>query len=146
MGKRPCFFDFCTSRRWVVSFTPWPLYRQGKSPRYPLNRRFGGLQIRSERQLRSENSYTNWDSNSDLLVVQPVASSCTNINKYEKYGGNNLKKESVPVREIIEIGLSSTSLWNYVKVKKHISFQANLECKKRFCCQVPFREKFTNAD
>jgi len=32
--------------RWVVSFTHWPLYRQGKSPWYPLHRRLGGPQIR----------------------------------------------------------------------------------------------------
>jgi hypothetical protein len=31
----------------VVSFTPWPLYPQGKSPWYPLNRRLGGPQSRS---------------------------------------------------------------------------------------------------
>jgi hypothetical protein len=28
----------------VVSFTSWPLYLQGKSPWYPLDRRSGGLQ------------------------------------------------------------------------------------------------------
>jgi hypothetical protein len=32
--------------RWVVSFTPWLLYPQGKSPCYPLNRRLGGSQER----------------------------------------------------------------------------------------------------
>jgi hypothetical protein len=26
----------------MVSFTLWPLYSQGKSPWYPLNRRLGG--------------------------------------------------------------------------------------------------------
>jgi hypothetical protein len=31
----------------VVSFTPWPLYPQGKSPWYPLDRRQGGPQSRS---------------------------------------------------------------------------------------------------
>jgi hypothetical protein len=35
--------------RWVVSFSPRPLYCQGKSPRYPLDRRLGGPQSRSER-------------------------------------------------------------------------------------------------
>jgi hypothetical protein len=33
----------------MVSFTPRPLYPQGKSPWYPLNRRLGGLHSRSER-------------------------------------------------------------------------------------------------
>jgi hypothetical protein len=31
----------------VASFTPQPLYPQGKSPWYPLDRRLGGRQIRS---------------------------------------------------------------------------------------------------
>jgi len=33
----------------VVSFKPWPLYDQGKSPWYALDRRLGGLQSRSGR-------------------------------------------------------------------------------------------------
>jgi hypothetical protein len=33
----------------VVSFTPRPLYPQGMSPRYPLDRRLGALQSRSGR-------------------------------------------------------------------------------------------------
>jgi hypothetical protein len=43
----PHFLDLGTSWRWVVSFTPRPLYPRGKSPRYPLYRRFGGPQNRS---------------------------------------------------------------------------------------------------
>jgi hypothetical protein len=31
----------------VISFTPRPLYPQGKSPQYPLDRKLGGLQSRS---------------------------------------------------------------------------------------------------
>jgi len=33
------FFDLGTRWRWVVNFTPWPLYSQGKRSRYPLDRR-----------------------------------------------------------------------------------------------------------
>jgi hypothetical protein len=33
----------------VVSFTPRPLYSQGNSPWYPLDRRLGGPQSRSGR-------------------------------------------------------------------------------------------------
>jgi hypothetical protein len=40
----PHFLDIGTSWRWVVSFTPRPLYPRGKSPRYPLDRRLGGPQ------------------------------------------------------------------------------------------------------
>jgi hypothetical protein len=32
----------------VVSFTPWLLYPQGKSPPYPLDRRLGGPQSHSD--------------------------------------------------------------------------------------------------
>jgi hypothetical protein len=34
----------------VVSFTPRPLYPQGKRPRYPLDKRLGGPQYRSGRR------------------------------------------------------------------------------------------------
>jgi hypothetical protein len=39
--------------RWVVSFTPWSLYSRGKSARYPLDRRLGGLQNRPGRLEKS---------------------------------------------------------------------------------------------
>jgi hypothetical protein len=35
--------------RWVVSFTPLPLYPRGKIPRYPLDRRLSGPQSQSGR-------------------------------------------------------------------------------------------------
>jgi hypothetical protein len=43
------FFYFYTSWRWVVSFTPQPLYPRGRSPRYPLDK-LGGPQSRSGRR------------------------------------------------------------------------------------------------
>jgi hypothetical protein len=46
----PYFPHFGTSRSWVVSFTPRPLYSRGKSPRYPLDRKLGGPQSRSGRR------------------------------------------------------------------------------------------------
>jgi hypothetical protein len=67
----PHFFDLGTSWRWVVSFTPLPLY-----PRYPLDKKLGGPQSQSGR--RGENSCPHRDSNSDPVVVQPVASRYTN--------------------------------------------------------------------
>jgi hypothetical protein len=47
----PYFLDLGTSWRWVVSFVPRPLYPQGKSPRYSLDRRLGGSQSRSGRHV-----------------------------------------------------------------------------------------------
>jgi hypothetical protein len=43
------FLDLGTSWKWMVSFTPRPLYPRGKSPRYPLDRRLGGPQSQSGR-------------------------------------------------------------------------------------------------
>jgi hypothetical protein len=39
----PRILDLGTRWRWVVSFTPRPLYSQGRSPGYPLDRRLGGF-------------------------------------------------------------------------------------------------------
>jgi hypothetical protein len=45
-GIAPRILDLGTRWRWVVSFTPRPLYPRGKSPWYPLDRRLGGPQSR----------------------------------------------------------------------------------------------------
>jgi hypothetical protein len=55
-GIVPIIFDLGARRRLVVSFTLRPLYPQGKSPRYPLDRRLGGLQSRSGRCSEEKNS------------------------------------------------------------------------------------------
>jgi hypothetical protein len=46
----PRILDLGTRWRWVVSFTPRPLYPKGRSSRYPLDRRMGGPQSRSGRE------------------------------------------------------------------------------------------------
>jgi hypothetical protein len=45
----PRILDLGNRWRWVVSFTCQPLYPQGKSPCYSLDRRLGGPQSRSGR-------------------------------------------------------------------------------------------------
>jgi hypothetical protein len=55
-GIAPGILDLGTRWRWVVSFAPWPLYPQGKSPSYTLDRRLGGLQSRSGRGGEEKNS------------------------------------------------------------------------------------------
>jgi hypothetical protein len=46
---RSTFSLLGTNWWWVVGFMPQPLYPQGKSPWYPLDRRLGGPQSRSKR-------------------------------------------------------------------------------------------------
>jgi hypothetical protein len=58
---------------WVVSFTPRPLYHRGKSPQFPLDRRFGWTPELVWTTWKRENSSPYRDSNSDPSVVQPVA-------------------------------------------------------------------------
>jgi hypothetical protein len=55
-GVAPRILDLGTRWRWVVSFTPRPLYPQGKCPFYPLDRRLGGPQSRSWHGSEEENS------------------------------------------------------------------------------------------
>jgi hypothetical protein len=59
----------------VVSFTPLPLYLQGKSPWYPLNRRLGEPQSRSGRGGEEKNSRPL--QGLEPRIIQPVAQRCT---------------------------------------------------------------------
>jgi len=40
----------------MIGFMPWPLYFQGRSPWYPLNRRLGGPQSHSGHDIKKGNS------------------------------------------------------------------------------------------
>jgi hypothetical protein len=64
----PLILDLGSRWRWVVSFTHQPLYSQGKSPRYPLDRRLGGCQSRSEHEGEEKPSQP-------LLGLKPQSSS-----------------------------------------------------------------------
>jgi len=56
----------------VVNSTTWPLYPQGKSPWYPLDRRFGGPQSQSGEEKDSQPL-------PGLIppIIQPIAKCCT---------------------------------------------------------------------
>jgi hypothetical protein len=62
--------DLSTRWRWVVGSTPWSLYPRGNRSRYPLARRLGGPQSRSEHCGGEKNLTPTkiWTS-----AVQPVA-------------------------------------------------------------------------
>jgi hypothetical protein len=57
-----------TRWRWVVSFTPRPLYTQGKSPWYPLDRRLGGWSAHGGEEKNSQP--LPW---LEPPIIQPVA-------------------------------------------------------------------------
>jgi hypothetical protein len=71
VGIAPRILDFNTRLRWVVSFTPRPLYSQGKNTWYPLDRRLGGPQSRSGLGGEEINSKP-W-SGLETPIIQPVA-------------------------------------------------------------------------
>jgi hypothetical protein len=78
-GITPRILDLGTRWRWVVSFTPRPLYPQGKNPWYPLDRRLGGPRSQSGRasavhKLTLECTQYIWNYESG--DTQPCPSSC----------------------------------------------------------------------
>jgi hypothetical protein len=68
--------DLGTRLKWVVIFTPRPLYSQRKSPRYPLDRRLGGPQSRSGRGGEDKNSQPL--PGLEPPIIQPIAQSTPN--------------------------------------------------------------------
>jgi hypothetical protein len=86
VGVAPRNLDLGTRWRWVVSFTPRPLYPQGKSPRYPLDRRRGGPQSRSGCGGEEKIPSPRRESNPRTPIVQPVAQ------RYTDWGGGGETK------------------------------------------------------
>jgi hypothetical protein len=63
--------DLGTRWKWVVSFTSWPFYPQGKSPWYPLDRSPGGPQSRSGHGAEEKNFQPL--PGFEPLIIHPVA-------------------------------------------------------------------------
>jgi hypothetical protein len=57
----------------VVSFTPWPLYPQGKRHWYPLDRRLVGPIAILDAVVKRKIPSPHWESNPRTLIVQPIA-------------------------------------------------------------------------
>jgi hypothetical protein len=74
-GIAPLILDLITGWRWVVSFTPRPLYLQWKSPWYPLDKRLGGPQSQSERGGEERNFQPLLEF--EPPIIQPVTQRCT---------------------------------------------------------------------
>jgi hypothetical protein len=73
-GVTPRILDLGIRWRWVVSFMPRPLYLQGKSPWYPLERRLGVPQNRSGRGEEKNSHNTKNCSVLPAACVSPVES------------------------------------------------------------------------
>jgi hypothetical protein len=69
-GMGPCILNLGTRWIWVVSFTPRPLYSQGKSQWYPLHRRLGWPQSRPG---RDEEKNSQPVPGLEPPIIQPVA-------------------------------------------------------------------------
>jgi hypothetical protein len=67
----PRILDLGSRWRWVVSFTPQPLYPQGESPCYSMDRRLGGPRSQSGRGGEEKNSQTL--PGLELPISQPIA-------------------------------------------------------------------------
>jgi hypothetical protein len=59
-GISSCILDIGTRWGWVVSFMPLPLYPQGKSPWYPLDRGLGGPQSRLDESMSLNSNSKSW--------------------------------------------------------------------------------------
>jgi hypothetical protein len=70
-GMALLVLDLGTRFRRVVSFTPRPIYPQGKSPWYPLERRLHGSQSRYGRGGEEKNSHPL--PGLEPPIIQPVA-------------------------------------------------------------------------
>jgi hypothetical protein len=70
-GTAPCILELGTWWRWLISFTPWPLYPQEKRPCYLLNRRLGGTQSWSGHGGEEKNSQPL--PGLKPLIIQPIA-------------------------------------------------------------------------
>jgi hypothetical protein len=68
--KAPCILDLGTRWRCVVIFMPQPLYPQGKSPWYTLDRRLDGPQSQSGHGGEEKNSQPL--PGFKPLIIQPV--------------------------------------------------------------------------
>jgi hypothetical protein len=71
IGIAPHILDLDTRWKWVVSFTLRPLYPQGKSSCYSLDKRLGGPQSRSGRCGEEKNSQPL--PGLEHRIIQPVA-------------------------------------------------------------------------
>jgi hypothetical protein len=74
-GIAPCILDLGTRWRWVVSFTLLPVYPQGKSYMFPLDRRLCGPQSRSGRGSKERNSLPL--PGFEPPIIQPIAKGYT---------------------------------------------------------------------
>jgi hypothetical protein len=72
----PHFLHLDTGRRWVVSFTPQPLYPQGSNSWHPSDRRLGGPQSQSGHS-GGEEKNSQPLSGLESPIIQPEAQRCT---------------------------------------------------------------------
>jgi hypothetical protein len=89
------YLETRSSWKWVISFTPLPLYPRGKNPSYPLDTRLGGPQSRSGR--RGENSW-------------PYRESCITNRQIHAPSIDETNNETLILQDFVLLYLKETSL------------------------------------
>jgi hypothetical protein len=121
----PRILDLGIEMRWVVSFTPRPLYPQRKSPSYSLDRRPDGPQSRSEHGGEEKNSHPVLGF--EPPIVQPLAQ------RYTTELSRHLQSHTIALNLAQCFGESSRNTptdflhFNFRVVRRH---KRKLNCKK----------------
>jgi hypothetical protein len=97
-GIAPRILDIGAGWRWVVAFMPLPLYPQGKSPWYPLDRRLCGPQSRFGHGGEEKNFQPL--PGLEHPIIQPVALSypgswCVTVGEEYEGVSKSLRTESI---------------------------------------------------
>jgi hypothetical protein len=102
-GIAPSILDLGARWRCVVSFTPRPLYSQGKRPWYPLDRRLGRPQSRSGRGGEEKKSLTL--PVLEPLIMKPVAQ------RYTTELSSRISKYLIHLCKIVKIILNFLEMY-----------------------------------
>jgi hypothetical protein len=110
-GIAPRILALSTRLRRVVSFTPRPLYPQGKSPSYPLNRRLGGPQSRSGHGSIEKNSQPPRNPIVEpVLAVNPLGTRVyPNVSGLAARSENCKWYSSLPLGAVVSLFVSQSS-------------------------------------
>jgi hypothetical protein len=120
----------------VVSFTPQLLYRQGKTPWYPLDRRLGGFQSRS--------GHGGEENNAQLLpeleppIIQPVAQ-CYTTELFQLRGDSDSDHYLVVAKIRHRLSVSKQAAQRFDSEKFNFEKLNGVEVKEQYQVKISHR-------